>query len=864
MDTDEPDGGGHTGEGGGPHLITRSLRDRSRARCRADAAATGRPSPRDLEAAARLAEERNVHSLYRAACRASQLLDLLSHLRRAQGTPGLPEVRWGALHGLTYCQLATTGQGQDRIDAVLANLVSGDAEPAGAAAGPYARPETAEADVLSSRLSRRCYLYYSAGSRLTYMGFRAARDAARSCPPNSSVRVALANKAAGYLSAAARHWHSPSLVAGRSVHGGAAPSSAAGGGTVAKGIGGGLSWYDEVAVGALEGGSPLALAAAALADLGDGGSAADVCLTCAVNFGGGRSASSLSPLARLGAGEDPSEGGTGAVGGGGEADGALPWERGLYHGPKTGGAGAGAAPSRSSSSSSGSLVSGVEVTAADALRTCHAVLFHHLTRLLDSASSGDGAGEAVSSSADRMVAVCCASPDLNFLHSLFEHLLSTDRVGVLLRIDSEALELWLTNVRGDPDLLWRYYVVHHRYVAAGDVMWKRASTAEQRVSLDERIECLTRAGSSYRDAAEKGADRVVRDMSRFGYPNGGAAAVAGGPGDALASHPGASPSREELNRRLVQIREQLDVANLQRRVLDGAGEADSLDAAGLDRLRNSLVNATNLYNDYAAPLSLYDLCLLLMRTCNLNEPDHVATLWRSILSEEVLPCQTRSGPVRAFLNEMAGGGMVQDDCDLLGDGDAGDPSVTLFEDGKWIPRLKDRVISVGRELYGKGADYTFPLQLLVNSLEGLRFVYGSCSSASSDALSWPLSVFLKVGVQYSPLLEAYDSAVSFPVGGGIGREDPERRVMQLASVSEVLTQWVRSAFSPYNHQSDIVGEGNTILAQLSQAVSSGGLLMRIDNYKELLESTTARNGEERAKVHASLRDVEDAIRENMR
>ena len=52
--------------------------------------------------------------------------------------------------------------------------------------------------------------------------------------------------------------------------------------------------------------------------------------------------------------------------------------------------------------------------------------------------------------------------------------------------------------------------------------------------------------------------------------------------------------------------------------------------------------------------------------------------------------------------------------------------------------------------------------------------------------------------------------------------------------------------------------------QLSQAVSSGGLLMRIDNYKELLESTTARNGEERAKVHASLRDVEDAIRENMR
>ena len=57
------------------------------------------PSDKELRVVAHLSEERSLHSLYRIVSRSSQLLSLLSHLRRAHVTPELPEVDFGLLHG---------------------------------------------------------------------------------------------------------------------------------------------------------------------------------------------------------------------------------------------------------------------------------------------------------------------------------------------------------------------------------------------------------------------------------------------------------------------------------------------------------------------------------------------------------------------------------------------------------------------------------------------------------------------------------------------------------------------------------------------------------------------------------------------
>eukprot|EP00957_Ditylum_brightwellii_P128454 9797249-Ditylum_brightwellii.AAC.1 len=60
------------------------------------------PTKKELDSAAQLAEELNMHSLYRLVSYSVQLLSLLSHLQRAYITPELPEVEWGMLHDLTH------------------------------------------------------------------------------------------------------------------------------------------------------------------------------------------------------------------------------------------------------------------------------------------------------------------------------------------------------------------------------------------------------------------------------------------------------------------------------------------------------------------------------------------------------------------------------------------------------------------------------------------------------------------------------------------------------------------------------------------------------------------------------------------
>ena len=45
-------------------------------------------------------------------------------------------------------------------------------------------------------------------------------------------------------------------------------------------------------------------------------------------------------------------------------------------------------------------------------------------------------------------------------------------------------------------------------------------------------------------------------------------------------------------------------------------------------------------------------------------------------------------------------------------------SDNTFESGNWIAKVKEIVIATGKELYGKGADYAFPLLRLASYLDG--------------------------------------------------------------------------------------------------------------------------------------------------
>jgi hypothetical protein len=258
-------------------------------------------------------------------------------------------------------------------------------------------------------------------------------------------------------------------------------------------------------------------------------------------------------------------------------------------------------------------------------------------------------------------------------------------------------------------LLWNYYSFHGRHILAGDIMWKKAVDTEGKFSLDQRIECLTRAANSFSSSLDSNHSAFnMRGLVVGGFSRGGTSQT-------LDEQ---RVTVETLRLRNDQIQEQLDVATIQKRILTTISQSQNadLEPAKIDALKFTLVNISDLYNDYACPLNLFDVCLLIFETCRRNDADTINMLWKSIICEEILPCQTNSDSVVDILTRLKEGSLFEEEAIVYSDGTAND--LQIFETGEWIPRLRNRVTTLGKELFGKGADYTFPIDLVVRELEG--------------------------------------------------------------------------------------------------------------------------------------------------
>ena len=560
--------------------------------------------------------------------------------------------------GLTYSQLVTLQKAQERIDTLLTNLFTD--KTSSFLEGSGETLSSVESNNLASTLSNDCYLFFSIGSRLTHLGFSHAQSAA-SHQPYTKLRADFTSLASSYLQQAAYHWHNPILISGE-----ISPNSS--------------STPEELATSALQAGSPLARAASVLMLLGDVIGVVNVCLICARNFGG--------VLAENLLGNYDSEIKFGSM---------MSWERGLYHRPLMGKTeGDGNSQMRITSSSTAVILanSDTDNRKDEAKQICHSVLFSCLGSLLLSSHENEQNHEL----AKEMVSVATDSTDFNFLKELYGYLANSGHVETLLKINNSSVESWLENVNEDPELLWRYYVFHGFYWLAGQYMWGRGSTTEKTLNVNDRILCLDRALTSYLEAIQK-------------YPQN-------------ASFMADLPTKDELERCVVQIQEQIDVAKLQSRILTAiksSQNASDVNKSKLQDLSFSLINVSTLYNDFAAPLALYDLCLAIMQTCNCDDTSTIRTLWRSILCEELLPCRTQSEEVQFFLNTLQRGSMFENQQVLLTDSNVtnenGD-SLMLFEDGDWIFSIKNRIITLGKELQGKGADFVFPVSFICEQLEG--------------------------------------------------------------------------------------------------------------------------------------------------
>jgi nuclear pore complex protein Nup155 len=646
-------------------------------------------SEKDRENLAHLLEEKNIHSLYRLLCRVVQLLNLLQLLRKAESMVELPQIDWGVLHGLTVCQLAKTPEGQDRIEKLLNSLV------VASASSPASLSYSAQANKIAQEFADKCYLFYPPASRFAYNGIRFAMEALATAPSNR--RDDLIAQASSNLIDAASQWRSATLVSGRLLRSRGTES------------------HQEVVARALQNGSPLAKAAELFVELGAVADVVEICLVTSWNFQNRRPAGHFREA---------------------HMDGGFSWERDLYHNKRD----SRQSSSASTSGSPGTPESyGASVVEKDAVDTCYAIIFYHLSTLLTSKSQ----------LADQMLSACTSYTDKVFLDALFQFLYDRNRTDVLVRISSADVEKWLQD-RNLPDLLWRYYDIQGKKYQSAKVSYDRAISKEVQLSIEERIECLTRASNSVQGA------RQDTDI----------------------------PSYDELTRFQTKVDDFLAAARIQHRILQAI--ESSTDIAGenmrekLVELKGSLLNISSLY-DIASSVPLTDLCLVIYHKCQHQDAQAISMLWTNLFGEKLLPMAASSSNALSFLRKLASDVRREQAVEELDGSGLSRNGYQVFEKGEWISDLSNKITIMGQELYGTGADYTFPVDFL---LEFLELVRKACPDLHHP--SWSLTTLANARVPYLTLIESYKALSSREErytsdrSGNAGKESLDAQVGLLA------------------------------------------------------------------------------------
>jgi nuclear pore complex protein Nup155 len=418
--------------------------------------------------------------------------------------------------------------------------------------------------------------------------------------------------------------------------------------------------YEQKVNIALQYNSPLAKASSILLDIGEVVAIVDICTITASNFTG------KSGIKMLTNGEQ----------------GGFQWEKTLYHDRKPDDV-ATSSSSDATGNSSKAIVVAASVTGQDAISTCHSVMLYHLLSLLKRPGYED--------SKRMMVSACAASADKVFLKSLFDCLLKTGNANILLKIDSVELEKWLDE-KQDAQLMWQYLMIQRKHMKAGDLMFTTAKDEKSVLPLDERVVFLERSKSAYNSA-------ILAAQSQLSQP---------------------AIDVEALERRRLVATEHLELARLQQQTLKRInllGLESQFDEGKLRALQTTLLDVSDLYNDYTGHVQFFDLCLRILHQCRDNSP-YIETLWNSLICEHVFPCATSSETTYNFLKNLSSGSLIIDSVVLLSTPNQEGEILPLFESGTWVNPLKQKVESLGRDLFGTGADYVFPVELLVTSLEG--------------------------------------------------------------------------------------------------------------------------------------------------
>jgi hypothetical protein len=217
----------------------------------------------------------------------------------------------------------------------------------------------------------------------------------------------------------------------------------------------------------------------------------------------------------------------------------------------------------------------------------------------------------------------------------------------------------------------------------------------------------------------------------------------------------------------------------------------------LSDLSFRIFDASTLYNQFASKYDMWTECLHIIHTCNSDEPDVVATLWRKIIYS-LLPISPSNNDFNLWRTEQ---------CEKAGiSSQSANPS--SFESGLWIGQLQCKLLRLGKAFYsgnagiGGGAQgvAVFPVGFFARELEKISSWYlrltnqtfgTAASSGALDMMSfnWVLKMFLDIGVPHRILLGYYERL--YHEQGTL-----EWVTHVLFSIFSIITLWKKHALSP--------------------------------------------------------------------
>jgi nuclear pore complex protein Nup155 len=148
-------------------------------------------------------------------------------------------------------------------------------------------------------------------------------------------------------------------------------------------------------------------------------------------------------------------------------------------------------------------------------------------------------------------------------------------------------------------LLWKFYEKSGQFIAAARVLSRLADAHSTAISLPLRIEYLSRAIVCARAA----------ETSSFG--------------DAVQGQ------------FLYEMEEKMDVGKVQPQILEAISRMPIHDADTISRLNCDLLDVTQLYEQFAEPLGLWECKLAILQCVNHYDVALVTNIWQNVINAEV-------------------------------------------------------------------------------------------------------------------------------------------------------------------------------------------------------------------------------------